>query len=88
MTAHKVVILACNICGALALPETMGIRHLVHMETPIMTVADARQHAHANGWRHDKLGRDLCPNCQTVPRSPSKTYVRSPHALWNLRRHG
>jgi hypothetical protein len=77
MTAHKAVILECNVCEDLAIDNAMTMDDLVHEAEPVTTAHDARQAAHAKGWRHDKLGRDLCPNCQTVPRSPSKLYVRS-----------
>jgi hypothetical protein len=71
MTAHKVVIMECDGCGTTALPETMILADLIHIEGGApAAVTDARHHAARKNWRHTKLGKDLCPACQTS-RPPS-----------------
>jgi len=37
------------------------------------TVAEARQQAHRLGWVHDKIGRDLCPDCRTFKSKNKET---------------
>ena len=87
MSAHKVVIITCDGCGTTALSETLIISDLVHLKDPIISVADARQQAHAKGWTHTVRGKDLCQNCQPGPSAPRKHHVKSPHTLWHIGRH-
>lgn len=68
MTAHKAVILRCDGCGELALSPTMVIRDLIHLVTPVVSVADARSRAGRKGWLYTKLGKDLCDTCRPAPR--------------------
>lgn len=73
MTAHKAVILECDTCGALALPETMILLDLIHVVGRPTHSGDARSSAHRRGWTHTVRGKDLCRNCKSDPRShPSK----------------
>jgi hypothetical protein len=78
MTAHKVVILECDDCGTTAVPETTIAKDLIHMMVKLAHAGDARQHAHAKGWVHTAMGKDLCGNCRTSPGAPAKIHIPNP----------
>jgi hypothetical protein len=88
MTAHKVVILECDGCGTTAISEEVTAKDLINMMIKLSHAGDARQHAHAKGWAHTAMGKDLCSNCRSAPGAPAKAHARSPHSSWNFRRHG
>lgn len=67
MTAKRIVVLICNLCGATALPATLTIGDAINMEHPIDGVIEARHHARLKDWLHDKLGRDVCEKCRIFP---------------------
>jgi len=83
MTAHKIVILECNECGATAFPETMIVLDLIHIEGGGPSHAgEARQGAHAKGWTHAASGKDLCGNCRPAPGAPAKIRIPNPFHGW------
>jgi len=80
VSTTKIVVITCNGCGTTALPETLSISDAVHLEHPVDSVVDARRHAHGKGWVHDKLGRDICPDCRTF-KAP-KRHSRAQTSHW------
>lgn len=82
MTTNKVVIVTCNSCGATALPPGLPVSDVVHLAHPVDSVVEARRQAHAKGWVHDKLGRDMCPACRTFP-PPKRHRMHMPHPFGN-----
>jgi hypothetical protein len=86
MTAHKIVILECDECGATALPETMIVLDLIHMVGPPAHAGEARQGAHAKGWTHSVTGKDLCKNCGPVRPTVGKLLGHLPHPHWGHER--
>lgn len=86
MTAIKVVILKCNVCGSTTPPESLIIDDLLHLQDgPPDSVTDARHLAARKGWRHTKSGADLCPACQSAKRAPVKSgglLSHIPHPHW------
>jgi hypothetical protein len=83
LTAKKIVVLICNLCGATALSGDLTIRDAIHMEHPVDGVIEARSHAHAKGWMHDKLGRDVCSNCRTFPAPKNRHHkIHIPRPRW------
>lgn len=57
MTAIRRVFLKCDLCGTY-LEEDGGLPAMSTMES----AGEARRVARECGWRHDKLGRDVCPD--------------------------
>jgi hypothetical protein len=77
LSTKKVVIVVCNGCGTTALNPTMVIVDAANMEHPVDSVTGARAHAHAKGWVHDKIGRDMCPDCRTF-KAPKRHKLHGP----------
>jgi hypothetical protein len=74
MTAHKIVIIECDKCGTTALPETMIVKDVIHIEGGAPDgVVDARHLAARKGWIHGANGNDLCPACGPATRAPVKS---------------
>ena len=81
MTTKKIILIVCNGCGATALPPGLAIIDATHLEHPVDSVVDARALAHRKGWVHDKLGRDMCPNCRTFP-APKRAHKALHPGRW------
>lgn len=65
LTTKKIILVVCNGCGTTALHPSLTVMDAANLEHPVDSVTAARAQAHARGWVHDKLGRDMCGNCRT-----------------------
>ena len=73
MTALRRIFLRCDDCGEFMETDTIPSSE---------TVVEARQLGHRAGWVHDRLGRDMCPECRTFkPRHPRTPKIELPPGM-------
>lgn len=72
MTALRRIFLRCDLCQEFLESDAIPSSE---------TVVGARKLAHRLGWVHDRIGRDVCPNCRTfpAPKRPGKIHIPIPH---------
>jgi hypothetical protein len=86
MTVQKIYILICNGCRQV-IPSGLDTDDLVTMEDKPDSITFVRTLAASLGWRHTASGKDLCPACQEIKRTPAKPGLLShiPHPHWGHR---